>query len=173
MAPESEAEGEMVVMGRISGLYGVKGWVRVFSHTQPRDSVLGYSPWYLGIDGSWEPRAVISGRDQGKGLVARVEGCVDRDQAMALLGVEIAVRRDQLPELDEGDYYWSDLEGLRVVTTTGADLGVVDHLFETGANDVLVVVGERERLIPYLWQDVVVKVELANRLMVVDWDPEF
>lgn len=163
----------MVQVGSIAGLYGVRGWVRVLSHTQPRDNILTYSPWYLGGEGAWRPHRLIEARAQGQGILAHLAGCEDRDQAAALLGQPIAVRYDQLPALGADDYYWSDLEGLRVENLEGVDLGRVSHLFETGANDVLVVVGERERLLPYVWNQVIKRVDLAAGLLLVDWDPDF
>ena len=105
--------------------------------------------------------------------VVILEGIADRDAAEALPGVEVAVWRDGLPALAEGEFYWSDLVGLTVATTEGVDLGVVDRMMETGANDVLVVKGERERLIPFLMDDVVRQVDLEAGHMEVDWDPEF
>jgi 16S rRNA processing protein RimM len=167
------ALGEFIEMGRIAGLYGVRGWVKVYSHTEPRDHILEYSPWYLKIQGKWVPIAPAEGRIHGKGVVARLEGYTDRDAAAQLVGTDIAMHRDQLPAAEEGEYYWHDLIGLRVVTTGGAELGQVDHLLETGANDVLVVKGERERLIPYTPGQAVVKVDLASGVLTVEWDPEF
>jgi len=164
---------KMVALGRISGVYGVRGWVKVFSDTSPRCNIVSYSPWYLGGGGQWEAFEVLDGRAHGKGVVALLAGCSDRDQAAALVGREIAVRREQLPDPGVGEYYWADLEGLQVRTSAGVELGRVDHLFETGANDVLVVQGERERLIPYVWGDVVRSVDLESGLLVVDWDPDF
>jgi len=164
---------KMVALGRISGVFGVHGWVKVFSHTSPRSNILEYSPWYLGSGRHWDAVEVLDGQSHGKGVIARLAGCTDRDQAAALIGREIAVQREQLPDPEVGDYYWADLEELRVQTTGGLDLGRVDHLFETGANDVLVVQGERERLIPYIWGDVVRSVDLEAGLLVVDWDPDF
>lgn len=163
----------MVPVGTVAGLYGVRGWVKVVSHTDPRENLLGYSPWYLGGPEVWETRRLVAGRVHGKGLVAQIEGCEDRDQAAALLGQTIAVRHDQLPGLPNGEFYWSDLEGLKVETLDGTLLGTVDHLFETGANDVLVVVGERERLLPYVWDQVIRGVDLDAGIMRVDWDPDF
>ncbi len=162
-----------VVLGRISGVYGVQGWVRIHSDTRPREGILNYSPWYLGGTGDWRAVVVRGGRLQGKGLVARIEGVVDRDQARALMGLDIAVRRDQLPPVAADEVYWSDLEGLEVVTLEGVPLGRVRHLFETGANDVLVVCGERERLIPLLWGRVVADLDLEAGRIRVDWDPDF
>jgi len=164
---------EMVVMGRVSGLFGVRGWIKVYSYTKPRSGILDYSPWFLRLNGGWEEHDVVAGHSQGKGIVAHLLHYDDRDQAVQLLGCDIAVRRDQLPELGVGEYYWTDLEGLRVENLDGDMLGRISHLFETGANDVIVVQGEREYLIPYTWGVAVRKVDLAAGLMVVDWDPEF
>jgi len=159
----------LIVLGRISGLYGVRGWVRVFSETEPRENILRYSPWLL--DG--EPRPVAEGKRHGKGLVARLAGCEDRDQAAGLIGKSIAVRRAQLPPPRPDEFYWADLEGMTVETLSGTGLGRVSHLFETGANDVLVVQGERERLLPFVWDDVIKDVDFDAGVIRVDWDPDF
>lgn len=160
-----------VVLGRIAGLYGVRGWVRVYSETEPRQGILNYSPWLIGPGETvWR---VLEGRLHGKGVVARLEGCDDRDQAARLLGLEISVWREQLPPPAPDEFYWIDLEGLAVVTQRGDELGQVARLFATGANDVLVVAGERERLIPFVWERVILEVDFAQRLIRVDWDPEF
>jgi 16S rRNA processing protein RimM len=106
--------------------------------------------------------------------VAKLADCNDRDAAERLRGLEIAVRRDQFSDyLAEGEYYWTDLEGMSVVTVDGQALGTVAHLFETGSNDVMVVRGDRERLIPYIWDQVVTEVDLVARQIRVNWDPEF
>ena len=170
----ADCHDDYLVVGRIAGLYGVRGWVKVYSHTQPRDNILGYSPWYLReASGQWRKVLPLNGRIQGKGLVAQLEGCDERDAAARLIGQDIAIRREQLPTPQEGEYYWTDLIGLEVETVDGVALGVVDHLLETGANDVLVVKGERERLIPYIWRDVVTEVDLEAGRLRVDWDPDF
>lgn len=164
---------DYLVVGRISGLYGVRGWVKVFSETEPRDNILGYSPWYLERGGQWRSAEAEAGRLHGKAVVAKLAGYDDRDQAAELIGTPIAVTRDQLPKLDEGEYYWTDLVGLEVVTVEGLELGTVDHLFETGSNDVLVVRGDRERLIPFTLGAVVTAVNLEAGRITVDWDPDF
>ena len=163
----------LVLMGRIAGAYGIKGWVKVISDASPIDNILSYPVWRLARDGDWKDYKVLSGRTHGKGLVARLEGVDDRDEAQAMKGMSIAVERDQLPAAAQGEYYWVDLQGLSVHTLEGVDLGKVDHLFETGANDVLVVKGDKERLIPYISDQVIKSVDLQKGLMVVDWDPEF
>jgi 16S rRNA processing protein RimM len=163
--------GQRVVLGRITGVFGVRGWVKVFSETAPREGILRYSPWLIGHSG--RTLRVLEGRVQGKGVVARVEGCEDREQAAALINEEIAVTRDRLPRPSADEFYWVDLEGLEVVTLDGIRLGLVSHLFATGANDVLVVAGDRERLLPFVWNDVIRSVDFEQRLMQVDWDPDF
>ncbi|MEJ2402900.1 MAG: ribosome maturation factor RimM [Candidatus Thiodiazotropha sp.] len=163
----------MILMGRVSGLFGVKGWLKIYSHAAPREGILDYKVWYLMRDGNWQPFRVAAGQRQGKSVVAHLEGYDDRDQATRLLGSDIAIRREQLPTLADGEYYWSDLEGLRVVNLQGIELGVVSYLFETGANDVLVVKGDRERLIPYTLGMAVKSVDLQDGQITVDWDPDF
>ena len=162
-----------IVMGRIAGPYGIKGWVHVVSFTTPLDNLLDYRPWYLARDRRWQAVEVLQARRHGKGLVALLPGCYDRDAAAALRGTPVGVLREQLPATAEDEYYWHDLVGLRVKTTQGMELGTVDHLIETGANDVLVVRGERERLIPFIRGQVVLQIDLAAGEIQVDWDPEF
>jgi len=167
-----QGDGKPIVVGRIAGLYGVRGWVKVFSHTQPRENILGYKPWLLQIGGRWVEASAAEGRMHGKGVVAHLEGYDDRDVAAALVGCDIAVHREQLAPVEDDEIYWADLIGLKVVTREGVELGNVDHLIETGANDVVVVRGERERLLPYI-DGVVLEVDLDQGVMEVDWDPEF
>ncbi|MEJ2394632.1 MAG: ribosome maturation factor RimM [Candidatus Thiodiazotropha sp.] len=167
------SDDEMLILGRISGLFGVKGWVKIYSHTSPREGILSYKTLYLKREGGWQAFELAAGQAQGKGVVAKLAGYDDRDQAATLIGLDIAIKRDQLPKLDAGEYYWTDLEGLRVENLEGVDLGVVSYLFETGANDVLVVKGERERLIPYTQGMAVKEVDLQAGRILVDWDPEF
>ncbi|HSH28449.1 MAG TPA: ribosome maturation factor RimM [Thiohalobacter sp.] len=162
-----------VVLGRVSGLFGVRGWVKVYSHTEPRENIASYRRWYLQREGDWHPVRVEQGRRHGKGVVVKLAGVEDRDRAAALIGCDIAIDRDQLPPLPPGEYYWTDLEGLRVVTLEGTELGRVSHLFATGANDVMVVTGERERLLPFVQPDIIRRVDPEQGLIEVDWDPEF
>jgi 16S rRNA processing protein RimM len=164
---------ELVTVGKVAGFYGVTGWVKVYSYTQPRDNILKYSPWQLRLEGQQWTMEVLEGRRHGQGIVASLAGCVDRDAARRLLGAEISVARSQLSPLAHEEYYWTDLVGLRVVNRDGVELGRVDHLLETGANDVLVVQGDRERLIPYLPADVVLEVDLEDGVLRVDWDVDF
>lgn len=159
-----------VVLGRISGLFGVRGWVKVYSYTDPREAVLNYGRWLLSGKDGWQEATVAEGQRHGKTIIARIDGCVDRDQAAQLVGTDIAVPREELPETDKGEYYWSDLEGLTVMHRDGTELGKVAHLLETGANDVMVVRGETERLIPFVMDKVVLGVDLDESVIEVDWE---
>ncbi len=165
--------GDWVIMGRIAGVFGVRGWVKLLSFTDPRSGLLDYNPLYVATGDSWQPLTVDQGQPHGKGLLAKFADVDDREAAAALVGREVAVRRGQLPPTAPDEYYWTDLEGLRVVTQEGVDLGQVDRLLATGANDVLVVTGERERLIPFIREQVVKHIDLDQGVLQVDWDPEF
>ena len=164
----------LVLIGRIHGAFGVRGEVKLESFTDPKSSVLRYQPWTL-RDAHGHEREVrgARGRETAKGIVATLPEVADRDAAEALRGTEVWVPRAVLPAAREGEYYWVDLEGLRVRNTDGADFGVVSHLFSTGANDVLVARGERERMIPFLLPDYVVSVDFDAGCVTVDWDADF
>jgi 16S rRNA processing protein RimM len=157
-------------LGRISGLFGVKGWVKVYSYTQPREAILDYRHWYLQKNGAWREAEVAEGKKHGKGIVVRLAGLNDRDQAAAMVDCEIAVERETLPAADAGSFYWTDLEGLEIRHRDGTDLGRVAYLLETGANDVLVTTGKPERLIPFVMGKVILDVDLAAGVITVDWE---
>jgi 16S rRNA processing protein RimM len=156
-------------------VYGVKGWVKVYSYTEPSEQILNYLPWYLKKGAKQHSVKVVEGKKQGKGLVALTDGIEDRTQAEELIGSEIWVDKDQLPNLEKGDYYWHQLEGLEVFNEAGEFLGEVSHLFETGANDVLVVkaseksIDDMERLIPYVEKEIVLEIDLEERRILVAW----
>jgi 16S rRNA processing protein RimM len=163
----------LLTVGRIVGVHGVGGWVKIESFTEPRLRIFAYQPWRLAQAGVETEIDSAQGHEQGKGMVAKLSGCDDRDAAVALVGAEIRIPRSALPKPKRGEFYWADLEGLDVVTVDGAPLGKVSHLFATGANDVLVVSGERERLIPYVTGQFVKKVDLDAGCITVDWDEDF
>jgi 16S rRNA processing protein RimM len=163
---------DLVTLGEVVGVFGVRGWVKVHSWTRPREQIFSFRQWQVGHDRHWQPRRLLEGRAQGRGLVAQLEGCDDRDSAHALVGQQIAVAASELPPLPEGEYYWHQLVGLEVIAADGRRLGRIESMMETGANDVMVVQGERERLIPYV-PDVVRAIDLDAGTMQVDWDPEF
>nr|VFJ45237.1 MAG: 16S rRNA processing protein RimM [Candidatus Kentron sp. FW] len=164
-----------IIIGRISGVYGIYGWVKVHSFTVPIDNIFDYSPWQLELPNGrgYVEAPVIDGRRHGSGCVAKLALCQDRNAALDLVGANVIVTRDQLPLIGEGEYYWEDLIGCRVVTGDGIELGYVDRLMETGANDVLVVMGERERLVPFVFGNIILAVDLKAGMIRVDWDAEF
>lgn len=166
MNPDSDRR---VAVGRVAGLFGVRGWIKVFSYTRPREAIIRYRPWLIAHAGEWREFDVIEGRVHGRGIVARLGGYADRDAAAALVGAEIAVWLHQLPATSDNEYYWAELEGLRVVDLAGIELGRVSHFFETGANDVMVVRGAREHLIPFA-RATVRRVDRESGVIHVDWD---
>lgn len=167
------------IMGKVTSVYGVKGWVKVFSYTQPKENLKKYKVWTLEKNGQRKQVSVLGCKAHGNGLVAQLDGCSDREQAKALTESMICVETAELPDLEDGEFYWHQLEALKVVTTQGQLLGKVHHLMETGSNDVLVVrkcagsIDGKERLIPYLPEQVVKNVDLEEGVIEVDWDPEF
>lgn len=163
----------LIKVGKVSGVFGVKGWVKVFSHTETKENILRYTPWLLSKAGVQKTVNVLDGAIHGKSIIALLEGVDDRDRAAALLGCDIYIKPEQLPKAKPNEYYWSDLIGLKVETVSGTGLGVVDSLMETGANDVLIVHGERERAIPFLQGQTIVTVDLDAGTITVDWDPDF
>ena len=163
-----------ILMGRIHGAFGVRGELKLESFSDPPEAILRYRPLTLRtVQGAERELEGARGRSTAKGIVIQLPGIEDRDAAEAMRGAEIFVPRDALPPPAPGEYYWVDLEGLRVRNTDGADFGVVSHLFSTGANDVLVARGERERMIPFLLPDYVVSVDFDAGCVTVDWDADF
>lgn len=176
---QAAAPEQPLVVGRITSVFGVKGWVKLYSHTEPMEGLFDYPHWWLKTASGWKTIELSQGRLQGRGLVAEVKGYTDRDLVKEICGLDIYTDASNLAVLDEGDYYWSQLEGLQVITKEGVLLGKVFQMMETGANDVLVVracegsLDREERLIPYVPDLYVVNVNLELQTMVVDWDPEF
>lgn len=164
-----DALSKRIVVGRICGVSGLSGWVKVMSYTAPKENILRYSPWLVCVDGVWQPLRLLGGRLQGKGLVAQLENYAERDVAYKLVGAEVAVYRSQLPPTQSGSYYWTDLIGMEVINLQGEQLGTIDSLFETGANDVLVIKGAKEHLIPYIKDQVIKEIDLHSGVMRVDW----
>ena len=185
---------DSLVIGKIVGCFGIKGWVKIHAYTDPVENFLAYDGWAIKAQDSRarahdnESLVFDAGHRQGKGLVAHIKGVDDRTLAESYKGLEVVVRATELPGLDEGDFYWRQLQGLQVWcreqgAETGSDervlLGTVDHLIETGANDVLVVkacegsIDQKERLVPYLPDDVVTRVDLEKAVIEVDWFIEF
>lgn len=180
--PEIRVAGKRLLVGRITAAYGIKGWVKIFSYTQPVEQILNYRPWSLAAEGPGELE-IEEGRVHGKGVIARLKGCNTRNQAEAEIGQEIWVDREMLPELEGDAYYWYQLEGLEVINIDGDKLGRIDHLMGSGAGDIMSVrylqaaeqgsdgkqEVEKDRLIPFVMEEVVKQVDLESGQVIVDW----
>ncbi len=174
-APQKDIlPGRLLLVGKLHGGFGIKGEVKLESFTEPPERIFKYQPWTM-RDAQGRERACTGakGRVTPKGVVAVLPDITDRDAADALRGTELYVPRSTLPPPAPGEYYWVDLEGLRVVNMEGVDFGTVSHLFSTGANDVLVAQGDRERMIPFVEPDFVKSVDFESGLVTVDWDADF
>jgi 16S rRNA processing protein RimM len=168
------ASQRMILLGKVHGAFGVRGELKLESFTEPKPAILAYQPWVLrDVRGVERELTGARGRETNKGLVAVFPDVTDRDAAEALRGSEVWVPRSALPPPKPGEYYWIDLEGMRVVNLEGADFGTVSHLFSTGANDVLVAQGDRERMIPFLEPDYITSVDFDAGVVTVDWDADF
>lgn len=173
------ANEDMRVLGKITTAFGIKGWVKVYSYTDPLTNLLDYPIWHINIDGQWKETKVLEGKPQGKGLVVSLQGINDRDLALALSQNEIGVPESQLPELEEDEHYWFQLIGLKVENTEGVLLGQVKKVYDSGGgNEVLAVepcsgsVDKQQRLLPFVEQ-YILKIDLDAALIQVDWDPDF
>ncbi|MFT6551298.1 MAG: 16S rRNA processing protein RimM [Zhongshania marina] len=172
-----------VVIAKISAVYGVKGWVKIHSFTDPISNFFDYSDVYFCKSGKWQRAEFDECRAHGKGIIAHLKGVDDRDVAAGYCGLELSVAEAQLPELESDEFYWHQLTGLKVATLYSSAepvlLGEVSHLLETGSNDVLVVrkcagsLDDKERLIPYVPEQFVKDINLETGMILVDWDPEF
>jgi 16S rRNA processing protein RimM len=176
---EDGSKPDLVTVGRITAVYGVRGWIKIHSYTEPMENILQYAQWWLQGDSGWEPLQIDGGKRHGKGLIAHIRDVDDRELAARYCQRDIAIASSELPRLDEGEYYWHQLQGLHVVSEFEGqqyDFGQVVQMLETGANDVLLVRGgsdKRERLIPYLPGEYVTNINLDAGVMTVVWDPEF
>lgn len=165
-----------LVVGRISGVYGVKGWVKLFSHTEPAENVLKYKDLWIQTGPSWKRLDIASGKAHRQGFVIKIDGFDDRDKARELVARDVAIDKNQLPSLAKDDgYYWTDLIGSKVVNAEAETLGVVKSLMETGANDVLVLKNQHgnECLVPFVIDEIVKSVDIENSLITVDWPSDF
>ncbi|RJG51559.1 ribosome maturation factor RimM [Motilimonas pumila] len=168
-----------IIVGKFGAVYGIKGWLKIHSYTDEPESLFEYQPWMIEQKGRLQAVSITEYRRHSKSWIAKIEGYDVRENSQALVGLEIKVSEDQLPELDD-QVYWRDLVGCQVKTTKGYDLGVVSDIMETGSNDVLVIksnptdaFGKKERLIPFLETQVITQVDITNKFIEVDWDPGF
>lgn len=171
---------ERLILGKMGSAYGIRGWLKVYSSTEDAENIFDYQPWFIQQAGKWQVVELESWKRHNQDLIIKVKGIDDRNAANLLTNCEIVVDPSQLPELDDGNYYWKDLFGCQVVTAKGYRLGKVIDMMETGSNDVMVVkaslkdaFGIKQRLIPFLDGQVIKRVDLTAQLIEVDWDPDF
>ena len=169
---------DTIVIGKIGAPYGVKGWVKITTYTEEIEGVFSYSPWLLGEVG--KEYTVDVWRTHNKGVVAKLIGVENRDDAESIKNLDISIKAEQLPQLTDDEYYWRDLVGMQVITEAGYNLGTVKELFETGSNDVMLIranpndaFGQKERMVPFLFDQVIKQVDMQARTIKVDWDPGF
>lgn len=168
---QAEPAARLIVMGRVVAPYGVKGWVRIEPYSADPRSLSDHPSWWVGGSGDWrELKVAECALQHGASLVARFEGCVERDAALALKGSKVALARAALPPSAIDEFYWADLVGLKVVNGKDEELGAVAELFDNGAHPVMRIVdGETERLLPFVGQ-VVRGVDLALGRIRVEWE---
>jgi len=160
-----------IILGRLGTVHGVQGWIKLHSFTHPSSNILNHIQDWQIKDPQWTPLPIEKHKAHGDGYVIKIKGIDDREIAKRFTNKDIAIERDLLPETQPNEYYWSDLEGLSVITQEGVTLGKIDHLMNSGANDILVVKGDRKRLLPFL-KHVIVKVDMEAQQIIVDWNPE-
>jgi 16S rRNA processing protein RimM len=166
------ADVDPVEVGRFGKAFGVLGWIKVISFTIPEDNILKFKPWLIKKNGLWKEIYFVDSKRHAGSIVVKLSGCDSPEKASEFTNIKIAVKREQLPELEDNERYWHDLVGLKVINKAGDELGVVQNLIETGSNDVLVVMGEKRILIPYT-SEVVVRVDLQDKLIMVDWEKDY
>lgn len=171
--PLESSSKKTVIVGKIASPYGVKGWLKIISFTDPPENILNYQPWFLWKNQKSQEMVVINSQKQVDRFTVHFQGINDPETARLYSNAEIYVDREQLPSLPPDEYYWTDLEGLEVINNQNESLGKVDHVLATGSNDVLVIQGEKRHLIPFLPKDVILKVDLEAKVILVDWDAEF
>lgn len=164
---------DWVVVGRFGRAHGVKGFIKVHSFTEPKDNILHYANWHGWIAKKWQPLKILQLEVHSRSILAQIEGYCEREQVAALTNVEIAISRTQLPKLNPGEYYWHELIGMQVINQNGFNFGKVTDVLPTGANDVLVVEGDKRHLIPYRPGQFIIDIDVSQSLIQVDWDLDF
>lgn len=163
---------DKITIGRFGRVYGIKGWISVISYTEPKENILTYSSWMIAINGKYQFIEIENSKIQQKNILVKIKNIDDREIVKTYTNLEIVTESSKLPQLPKGEYYWKDLKNLTVITKNGTKLGKVDHLLATGANDVLVVKNDKERLIPYI-DDVIINIDIDKQTITVDWDAKF
>lgn len=167
-------EQEYIVVGRFGRPHGIKGFLTVHSFTTPKDNIIEYFPWFIYLNRTWQKMNILDLSCGSRMCLALVEGYEIREKAALLTNYDIAVPRNVLPKLPQGEYYWHELVGMQAVNTSGVNLGCVDSLLATGAHDVLVLKYEDQtRMIPYVMDRIVLHIDKKTRKIVVDWEEDY
>ncbi len=164
---------KLIIVGKLVGVFGIKGWLKVISYTDPIDNIFNYKPWLINQQDQWVEIPMLQGKRHGKGIIVQLKGYDNPEMARTLVGIEIAINNEQLPKLAKDEYYWTDLQGLTVINQANITLGHVIEVLATGANDVLIVQGEKRHLIPFLPERTILSIDLKKQLISVDWDADF
>jgi len=162
-----------IIIGKLGKIHGLNGWLNLYPETKPADKILDYKPLYCMLLSEWQKINVDEIKPHGNHFLLHIQGIDNPEDAKKYVGKEIAILRDQLAKLRQGEYYWTDLEGVTVINQNNIELGTIDHLMETGSNDVMVVVGKKRYLIPYIRKQVIIDIDLDTKIMHVNWDEDF
>lgn len=164
-----------LLVGSVGKPHGIKGWVKINSYTEPPSNILLYQPWYLKNSDKNEPSLikVQQYQIQTQRIVVQFENYETPESTRPLTNQPIYIERKQLSPLSPQEYYWADLEGLKVYNCENTYLGIIQTLLTTGANDVLIIEGEKRILIPFLLNNTIKSIDLDQQVMIVDWDPNF
>jgi 16S rRNA processing protein RimM len=162
----------VVILGKVAGTFGVHGWVKINSYTDPPENILEYEALLIGVAGRWTKAELEGGRVTNKGVLGKLRGIDTPEDARLRVGAELGVRRSEMPPPSPGEYYWSDLEGLDAESVSGERLGKIDHFRSTPAGTLIVIRGEQELWVPFV-KDRVVKVDLEQKRIVLDWSADW
>lgn len=169
--PTQQINEKRLLVGKINGLFGFEGWVKIFSHTVPRKNILSYQPWLVKITNNWQEMTIVEGREHGKNIIAKIQGIESIEQAQPIVNTDIFINQSQLPKLQKSEHYWHDLIGLTVINKQNITLGKVIDLVDTQANQVLIIKGKKEHWLPYL-PPFLIKVDTDKKQILVDWNED-
>jgi len=163
-----------IYLGKITGVHGIKGWLKIQSFSSPPENILNYPSWIINNQGEEELYSIEQGRKQNNKIVVKLEKIDDRNTAESLINSKIQIQRSDLPKLSNENYYWSDLVGLSVLSSEEKVIGKIESLIETGANDVMVIITLKDEriLIPFVMHEIIKEVNVELNYIKIDWSIE-
>jgi 16S rRNA processing protein RimM len=167
----SEESSALIQLGFVGAPFGVRGWIKLRSHTDPPERLLDHRNLCIGQGSARRTYRIEASGRSGGALTVKLAGVEDRDQAQALRGAQVCVPRSELPQREVKDFYRADLIGCEVVNLDGAGLGIVQHFIESPAQVLMVVRGEQEFWIPAVPQHLR-RIDLEARRVIVDWNAD-